>query len=102
MALNLTLMEGDTAPEFQAVATDGRQVSLSDFRGSYVLLYFYPRDDTPGCTKESCAFRDEYSALKKKGAVVLGVSIDSVKSHAKFTEKYSLPFPLLSDEGKFI
>jgi peroxiredoxin Q/BCP len=100
MQFELKLKEGDKAPDFTANATDGRRISLSDFRGESVILYFYPRDDTPGCTKESCAFRDEFSAFKKKGAVILGVSIDSVKSHVKFTEKYKLPFPLLADEDK--
>jgi peroxiredoxin Q/BCP len=77
-------------------------VSLSDFRGKSVVLYFYPRDDTPGCTKEACAFRDEFAAFKRKGAVVLGVSPDPVKSHLKFVEKYKLPFTLLADEDKKI
>jgi len=102
MPLELKLEEGDVAPDFTANTTDGEQISLSDFKGKSVVLYFYPRDDTPGCTKESCAFRDEFAAFKKKGAVVLGVSIDSVKSHAKFTEKYKLPFTLLADEAKTI
>src|SRR5436190_15006820 len=102
MSLELKLKEGDKAPDFTATATDGRKISLSDFRGKPVVLYFYPRDDTPGCTKESCAFRDEFSDFKKKGAVILGVSIDSAKSHAKFTDKYKLPFPLLADEDKTI
>jgi peroxiredoxin Q/BCP len=102
MSLALKLKEGDKAPDFTGTATDGREVSLSDFKGKNVVLYFYPRDDTPGCTKESCAFRDVFSAFKEKGAVILGVSIDSIKSHAKFTEKYKLPFPLLADEDKKI
>src|SRR5678816_1399185 len=102
MSLALKLKEGDKAPDFTGTATDGREVSLSDFKGKNVVLYFYPRDDTPGCTKESCAFRDVFSAFKEKGAVILGVSIDSMKSHAKFTEKYKLPFPLLADEDKKI
>jgi len=102
MALELKLKEGDVAPGFTANTTEGEQISLSDFKGKNVVLYFYPRDDTPGCTKESCAFSDEFAAYKKKGAVVLGVSIDSVKSHAKFTEKYKLPFTLLADEDKTI
>ena len=102
MSLELELKEGDKAPDFTATATDGPQVSLSDLKGKNVILYFYPRDDTPGCTKESCAFRDVFSKFKEKGAVVLGVSVDSVKSHTKFTEKYTLPFPLLADEDKSI
>jgi peroxiredoxin Q/BCP len=72
---------------------------LSDFRGNNVVLYFYPADDTPGCTKEACAFRDDYSAYQKAGVTILGVSPDSVQSHVKFKKKYSLPFPLLADEG---
>ena len=102
MPLELKLKEGDVAPEFTANTTDGKKISLSDFKGRNVVLYFYPRDDTPGCTKESCAFRDEFAAFKQKSAVILGVSIDSVKSHAKFAEKYKLPFTLLADETKDI
>jgi len=102
MSLALELKEGDKAPDFTATATDGGLISLSDFKGKNVVLYFYPRDDTPGCTKESCAFRDIFSNFKDKGAVILGVSVDSIKSHAKFTEKYKLPFPLVADENKAI
>ncbi len=102
MPLELKLKESDTAPDFTATTAEGRQISLSDFRGSNVVLYFYPRDDTPGCTKESCAFRDEFAVFKRKGAVILGISVDSVKSHAKFANKYNLPFPLLSDENRSI
>ena len=98
----LKLKEGDEAPDFTAATTDGRSVSLAGFKGKNVVLYFYPRDDTPGCTKEACAFRDEFSAFKCKDTVVLGVSIDSSKSHAKFAEKYKLPFTLLADEDKQI
>jgi peroxiredoxin Q/BCP len=98
----LKLKEGDPAPDFQSVANGGTKVSLSDFRGKNVILYFYPRDDTPGCTKEACAFRDDFAAFKAKGAVVLGVSTDSVKSHDKFVTKYKLPFTLLADEDKKI
>ena len=100
--LELKLKEGDKAPGFTAVDQEGRKVSLSDFAGKSVVLYFYPRDDTPGCTKEACAFRDDFADFKKKGAVVLGVSTDSEKSHAKFVTKYRLPFTLLSDEDKKI
>ena len=102
MEIELKLREGEQAPDFTALTADGRQVSLADFKGKNIVLYFYPRDDTPGCTKESCAFRDEFAGFKKKGAVILGVSIDSGKSHAKFTEKYKLPFDLLVDEDKKI
>src|SRR2546426_3400262 len=98
----LKLKEGDEAPDFTAATTDGRSVSLAGFKGKNVILYFYPKDDTPGCTKEACAFRDAYADLKNKGAVVLGVSTDPVKAHDKFTEKYKLPFPLLADEDKSI
>src|SRR5229473_1290008 len=98
----LKLKEGDLASEFTAPANGGATVSLTDLRGSQVVLYFYPRDNTPGCTKEACAFRDEFSAIKKKGAVVLGVSTDSAKSHDKFVEKQKLPFTLLADEEKKI
>ncbi len=98
----LTLKPGDPAPEFTARTQHGTEVSLSDFKGRNVVLYFYPRDSTPGCTKEACAFRDSFAALQKKGAVVLGVSVDSAKSHGKFAEKYKLPFELLADEDKTI
>jgi peroxiredoxin Q/BCP len=100
--LELKLKEGDKAPEFSASKQDGQQVSLSDFKGKNVILYFYPRDNTPGCTKEACAFRDDFAEFKKKGAVVLGVSTDSAKSHGKFVEKYKLPFTLLADPEKKI
>ena len=88
---------GDPAPAFTLQATDGSTVSLSDFRGKTVVLYFYPKDDTPGCTKEACGFRDERPRFAKSDAVVLGVSRDSVASHERFTRKYGLTFPLLSD-----
>jgi len=100
--LELKLKEGDKAPDFKAATTAGQSISLNEFKGKSVVLYFYPRDDTPGCTKEACAFRDEFSAFKRKDTVVLGVSIDSSKSHAKFAEKYKLPFALLADEDKQI
>ncbi len=93
----LTLKEGDQAPFFSAETQSGGRISLDDFRGRNVLLFFYPRDNTPGCTKEACGFRDHFSELEKRGVVILGVSTDSVKSHAKFARKYSLPFPLLAD-----
>jgi peroxiredoxin Q/BCP len=96
------LKAGDLAPAFAAATSGGGRVSLAGLRGSNVILYFYPRDDTPGCTKEACAFRDHFAKFKKKGAVVLGVSADSGKSHDKFVSKYRLPFPLLSDEDKTI
>jgi peroxiredoxin Q/BCP len=88
---------GDKAPAFSLEDQSGKTVKLSDFKGRKVVLYFYPKDDTPGCTREACAFRDEHSALQKAGAVVLGVSPDSGPSHAKFAGKYKLTFPLLAD-----
>lgn len=100
--LELKLREGDVAPAFTVATNGGGRVSLADFKGKHVVLYFYPRDNTPGCTLEACAFRDEFAALKRKGAVVLGVSVDSVKSHDKFVAKYELPFPLLANEDKTI
>lgn len=100
--LKLKLKAGDLAPAFTAPTNHGGKVSLADFRGQHVVLYFYPRDDTPGCTKEACAFRDAYAALREKGAVVLGVSVDPVKSHDKFADKLKLPFPLLADEDRRI
>jgi peroxiredoxin Q/BCP len=98
----LKLKEGDTAPEFTAAVSGGGTTSLSALRGKNVILYFYPKDDTPGCTKEACNFRDHYARVAQKGAVVLGVSVDPVKSHDKFVEKFHLPFKLLSDENKEI
>jgi peroxiredoxin Q/BCP len=101
-ALELKLQEGDKAPDFTAPTSGGGKVVLSDLKGKNVILYFYPKDDTPGCTKEACAFRDEFAAFKRKGALVLGVSVDSVKAHDKFAEKFKLPFTLVSDEDKKI
>ena len=98
----LNLKEGDLAPDFTAAINGGGHVSLADFKGRNVVLYFYPRDDTPGCTKEACAFRDQFATFKAKGAVVLGVSTDPVKAHDKFVKKFQLPFPLLADEEKKI
>jgi len=93
----MTLTIGDAAPDFSMLDADGSTVSLSALRGKRIVMFFYPRDSTPGCTKEACAFRDAYSDLQSKGIVVLGVSTDSAKSHAKFAAKHSLPFPLLID-----
>src|ERR1700690_2181729 len=98
----LKLKEGDAAPAFSAATNGGGKISLADFKGKNVVLYFYPRDDTPGCTKEACAFRDHFADFKKAGAVVFGVSTDPVKSHDRFVEKFKLPFPLLADEDKKI
>ena len=97
-----TLKEGDNAPDFTAKDQNGKTVSLSDFKGKTVILYFYPKDDTPGCTAEACDFRDNYQSLLGKGYQVIGVSIDDEKSHKKFETKYSLPFPLIADEDKHI
>jgi thioredoxin-dependent peroxiredoxin len=94
----VSLKEGDEAPDFSAMATGEKKMSLSDLKGKNVILYFYPKDDTPGCTKEACGFRDHFAEIKKRGALVLGVSKDPAKSHEKFTQKFDLPFPLLSDE----
>ena len=85
------------APDFTLPDKDGNQVSLSDFKGKKVVLYFYPKDNTPGCTRQACAFAQNYSAFEEKGVVVIGVSKDSVASHVKFAEKHQLPFILLSD-----
>ena len=94
------LKAGDPAPDFKAVLDNGEPVSLSQFKGKNVVLYFYPKDNTPGCTREACDFRDNISSLEDKNTVVLGVSPDSVKSHQKFKDKFELPFPLISDEAK--
>ena len=92
---NLTV--GDKAPAFSLKNTEGKAVKLSDYQGKKVVLYFYPKDDTPGCTKEACGFRDDYSVLQQRGIEVIGVSADAQAAHQKFTAKYSLPFTLLSD-----
>lgn len=92
--------EDQKAPLFELDDDQGKKVSLADLKGKTVVLYFYPKDLTPGCTQEACDFRDNWGAVKKKGAVVLGVSADPVKKHQTFKDKYKLPFTLLSDEGK--
>ncbi|MFQ5837716.1 MAG: thioredoxin-dependent thiol peroxidase [Thermoplasmata archaeon] len=89
--------EGQPAPEFRLPSTEGKEISLKDLQGRNVVLYFYPRDDTPGCTKEACSFRDTLSAFEETDSVILGVSLDDLKSHEKFRSKHGLPFPLLSD-----
>ncbi len=94
------LEEGKKAPQFTLKDQSGKSVSLKDFLGKKVVLYFYPKDDTPGCTKEACNFRDDFKEIKKENAVILGVSADSETRHKKFVEKYKLPFTLLSDENK--
>jgi peroxiredoxin Q/BCP len=89
---------GDPAPEFEALTDTGQSIKLSDYQGKNVVLYFYPRADTPGCTKEACGFRDDFSVYKKKGVVVLGVSPDTVKKQANFKNKFELPFTLIADD----
>lgn len=93
----MMLKEGDRAPDFQTTDATGQQVKLSDFRGQKVVLYFYPKDDTPGCTKEACSLRDGYSTFEEQGIKVLGASLDTEASHQAFASKYNLPFTLLSD-----
>lgn len=91
------LSPGSKAPDFKSKDQNGNTVSLKDFKGKKVVIYFYPKDDTPGCTKEACNLRDNYEALQKAGIVILGVSVDDEKSHLKFIKKFELPFPLLAD-----
>jgi len=97
-----TLKEGDQAPGFSAKDQNGKTISLSDFKGKNVILYFYPKDDTPGCTAEACSFRDNYQSMLSKGFDVIGVSTDDEKSHKKFETKFSLPFTLIADSDKHI
>jgi peroxiredoxin Q/BCP len=92
------IKEGDTAPDFDLAADDGSRVRLADLRGRKIVLYFYPKDDTPGCTQQACELRDRIGEIEARGAVVLGVSPDSVESHRKFKQKFNLNFPLLADE----
>lgn len=91
------LKEHDAAPDFTLTADDGSEVRLSSLKGQKVILYFYPKDDTPGCTTQACEIRDQWSEFQKKGALVFGISPDSVASHVKFRDKFGLPFPLLAD-----
>jgi len=98
----ITLKEGDKAPAFSAPTNAAGKISLKDFKGQQIILYFYPKDNTPGCNKEACGFRDQHKKIEKKNAVVLGVSIDSTKSHDKFIAKFELPFTLVSDEDRKI
>jgi peroxiredoxin Q/BCP len=95
----MPLAAGDSAPDFTLTADDGQTVSLGDLRGSRVVIYFYPKDDTPGCTKQACALRDDWSSFEGLNTKVFGISPDSVESHQRFREKYSLPFQLLADPG---
>ena len=96
----MKLKAGDKAPSIEAMDQFGRRISLSDFAGSKVILYFYPKDDTPGCTAEACSLRDNNTILLEKGFKIIGVSADDAKAHVKFTEKYKLPFPLIPDTDK--
>jgi peroxiredoxin Q/BCP len=95
----ISLKAGDPAPDFEGVTTDGSKVALRDFRGKKLVLYFYPMDDTPGCTKQACSLRDHNAEIAAKGAAILGVSTQDAESHRKFTAKYKLNFPLLADAG---
>ena len=98
----MSLAIGDKAPQFSSIDQDGKTISLSDFKGKKIILFFYPEDDTDGCTKEACNLRDNWSVLKKKGFVVIGVSPDNQKSHRKFADKFNLAFTLLVDTEKKI
>jgi len=102
MSLNTAIEEGVLAPDFTLPDETGVERKLSDYLGKPVVLYFYPKDDTPGCTTEACNFRDDYSAYEQAGVVILGVSADSPKSHARFKAKYHLPFTLLADEAHLV
>ena len=98
----MKLKKGDAAPDFAGLDQDGKKIQLSDFKGKKLILYFYPKDNTPGCTSEACDLRDNYEMWISKGYRVVGVSPDNQKSHQKFIEKYDLPFPLIADEDKTI
>jgi len=98
----MKLKKGDAAPDFAGLDQDGKKIQLSDFKGKKLILYFYPKDNTPGCTSEACDLRDNYDMWLSKGYQVVGVSPDNQKSHQKFIEKYDLPFPLIADEDKTI
>ena len=98
----MSIQIGEPAPDFTATTDTGEQINLSDYRGKRVVLYFYPKDNTPGCTKQACGFRDNYTVIEEQNAVVLGVSPDGQKSHQKFKSKYDLPFTLLMDEDHAI
>jgi thioredoxin-dependent peroxiredoxin len=98
----IQLSEGMKAPDFEGIDQNGKTIKLSDYKGKKIVLYFYPKDDTPGCTAEACNLRDNWNTFLNKGFVVIGVSPDSEKSHKKFAEKYSLPFPIISDVEKKI
>ncbi len=94
----MSIKVGDQVPNFTGTVDENTEISLEDFKGKKLAIYFYPKDDTPGCTAQACNLRDNYSELKSKGIEIIGISKDPIKSHKKFTDKYSLPFPLISDE----
>lgn len=98
----MAVKEGSKAPAFKGIDQNGNTIALADFKGKKVVLYFYPKDDTPGCTAQACNLRDNYTVLLKKGFQVIGISADSVRKHKKFEEKYQLPFPLIADEDRKI
>lgn len=100
--MGVQLKIGDSAPDFETLADNGQRVRLSDYHGKRVVLYFYPKDDTPGCTTQGCGFRDHYPAIEERNAIVLGISPDGIKSHKAFKTKYNLPFTLLVDEDHSI
>ncbi len=101
-SMSMKIKQGELAPDFTLLDQDGREHTLSKLRGKLVLLYFYPKDDTPGCTMEACSFRDHFPKFEKLKISVFGISVDSVQSHAKFVQKYRLPFTLLSDEDQTV
>jgi peroxiredoxin Q/BCP len=96
----MDIKEGELFPDFKLESDDGKEVSMSDLKGKKSIVYFYPKDDTPGCTKEACSFRDNINSFKSLGIPVFGISVDSIESHKKFKSKYSIPFTLLSDSAK--
>lgn len=100
--MEIKVNPGDRAPDFEGPTAEGKILGLKDFLGKNVVLYFYPKDDTPGCTKEACSFRDNLQPIRSLGAEIIGVSVDSVESHKKFSTKFGLPFPLISDKEKRI
>lgn len=101
--MSIKVKVGEQAPDFEGPTSDGSRLGLKDFVGKKnVVLYFYPKDDTPGCTREACSFRDNLQSVRKLGAEIIGVSLDSIQSHDRFTKKYELPFPLISDKEKLI
>ena len=100
--MDIKVQPGDQAPDFEGSTGDGKILGLKDFAGKNIVLYFYPKDDTPGCTKEACSFRDNIQPIRSLGAEVIGVSVDSAESHKKFSTKYKLSFPLISDKQKRI